>query len=166
MAFCRNCGTRLEDGTTFCPNCGTKVESEKKNNENFDFQEKINEFTDTPDSTAEFAPEDIEANKITSLFAYLGILFIVPLLAAKDSPYARFHTNQGIMLFIVDMALAAFNSVMNGIVRHFELFNVVTSIISAAISLLIFGLVVFGVYNAVSGKAKELPIIGKARIIK
>ena len=23
MAFCRNCGTQLQDGEAFCPNCGT-----------------------------------------------------------------------------------------------------------------------------------------------
>ncbi|MCQ2485411.1 MAG: zinc-ribbon domain-containing protein [Clostridia bacterium] len=166
MAFCRNCGTRLEDSAAFCPNCGAKVETEKKNNENFDFQEKINEITDTPDSTSEFAPEDIEANKITSLFAYLGILFIVPLLAAKDSPYARFHTNQGLILFIVNAALIAVTSFLSGICNYFAIIASVKSLVRLVISLVIFALIVFGVYNAVSGKAKELPVIGKFRIIK
>ena len=28
MAFCANCGAKLEDGTAFCGNCGTKVEGD------------------------------------------------------------------------------------------------------------------------------------------
>lgn len=162
MAFCRNCGNRLDDGAAFCPNCGTRVEAEAQKNNDFDFKEKINEFTDTPDTTAEYAAADIEANKITALFAYLGILFIVPLLAAKDSPYARFHTNQGIVLFIVNAALVAVTSVL----KEIDILNIIVSLVSLIVSLLVFGMLVFGVFNAVSGKAKELPIIGKFRILK
>lgn len=28
MAFCKNCGTKLEDGTKFCPKCGTSTEAD------------------------------------------------------------------------------------------------------------------------------------------
>ena len=27
MAFCTNCGSKLDDGVAFCPSCGTKVEA-------------------------------------------------------------------------------------------------------------------------------------------
>ena len=26
MAFCQNCGAKLEEGVRFCPNCGSAVE--------------------------------------------------------------------------------------------------------------------------------------------
>ena len=26
MAFCQNCGVKLEEGVKFCPNCGSAVE--------------------------------------------------------------------------------------------------------------------------------------------
>ncbi|MEI8042594.1 MAG: DUF4339 domain-containing protein [Verrucomicrobiota bacterium] len=44
---------------------------------------------ETPD------PADVDKNKIFAVLAYLGILFLVPLLAAKESRFARYHTNQG-----------------------------------------------------------------------
>jgi hypothetical protein len=40
-------------------------------------------------------PQDAQDNKIMAILAYLGLLFLVPFLAAKESPFARFHTNQG-----------------------------------------------------------------------
>jgi hypothetical protein len=43
---------------------------------------------------------DIEHNKIFAVLAYIGILFLVPLLAAPQSRFARYHTNQGIVLFL------------------------------------------------------------------
>ena len=59
-----------------------------------------------------FNSEDVQSNKVMGILAYFGILFLIPLLAAKDSQYARFHTNQGIVLFIFSVAL---NIISNGI---------------------------------------------------
>ena len=38
------------------------------------------------------------------VLSYLGILVFVPLIAGnKQSPYVRFHTNQGLVLFIASV---------------------------------------------------------------
>ena len=34
MAFCRNCGTKLEEGEKFCPSCGTQREEAAQNAQN------------------------------------------------------------------------------------------------------------------------------------
>jgi hypothetical protein len=52
----------------------------------------------------EVDPDDAEKNKIFGILAYL--VFFVPLLAAKDSPYAKYHANQGLVLFLVWISLA------------------------------------------------------------
>lgn len=39
--------------------------------------------------------------KILGAIAYLGILFLVPLLAKKDSDFCMFHAKQGLVLFII-----------------------------------------------------------------
>ena len=107
----------------------------------------------TPDSTSDYDPADVENYKIISLFAYLGILFIVPLLAGKDSKYARFHTNQGIILFIFSVILA-FLARFPHVGWIFSLAEVVTVIFA-----------ILGIINAVTGKTRELPLIGKFRIL-
>lgn len=154
MAFCRNCGTELPEEGAFCPNCGAAVQQQNEARGN-SFSDTINDLNNTPDTTAEFDPADIEANKILSLFSYLGILFLIPLLAAKDSKYARFHANQGIVLFIFSIA-----------VNLFRYIPYIGGILGGIGSLLTFVLAIIGIVNAVNGKAKELPVIGKIKLLK
>ena len=47
----------------------------------------------TPEAL-EVDAEDAEKNKVMGILAYLGILVLVPILAAKDSPFAKYHANQ------------------------------------------------------------------------
>ena len=68
-------------------------------------------FINTPDTTAQFDPQDIELNNRLSLLSYLGILVLVPIFLVKRSRFARFHANQGLVLLIAgivsDLALLA-----------------------------------------------------------
>ena len=97
--------------------------------------------------------KDVDDNKIMGVLAY--ILFLIPLLAAKESPFARFHTNQGFILFLFYIALC--------IIMVIPLIGWLIAILGY-----LFGFVCFimGIINALGGKMKELPLIGKFRIIK
>ncbi|MFH1078456.1 MAG: DUF4870 domain-containing protein [Patescibacteria group bacterium] len=55
-----------------------------------------------PSSAAHMAfdPKDIEENKILACLSYVGILFLIPLLAKKDSKFCQEHGKQGLVLFI------------------------------------------------------------------
>ena len=64
------------------------------------FEEKFSTINNTVDTTSEYDPQDIEENKFMAILAYFGILVIIPILAAKDSKFARFHSNQGLILCI------------------------------------------------------------------
>ena len=63
-------------------------------------------FLNTPDTTAEFDQQDIESNKIMAVLSYLGILWLIPMLAAKESKFAQYHVNQGIILTIAGIAVS------------------------------------------------------------
>jgi uncharacterized membrane protein len=63
-----------------------------------------------PQSTPPIAPQaplsdeqDIQQNKLWALLSYFGILFLIPLLAKKESKFAQFHAKQGLILFIADL---------------------------------------------------------------
>ena len=116
----------------------------------------------TQDYTSQFDPKDVAANKIYAVFAYFGILFLVPLLAAKDSPFAKFHTNQGIVIFICECIVSMIVSVMS----HFPVVGVLFSILGGLCSLVLFVAVIMGIVYAAQGQAKELPVIGKIKILK
>lgn len=115
-----------------------------------------------------FNSEDVQNNKVMGILAYFGILFLIPLLAAKDSQYARFHTNQGIVLFIFSVAL---NIIGNGIsfvisVTSFGILSFVGTLITGLIGLVCLAFAIVGIVNACSGEPKKLPIIGSITLYK
>ena len=91
---------------------------------------------------------DIESNKVMAILAYIWLLFLVPLLAAKDSKFAQFHAYQGISLFITWVIVNVI-----GMILPYTLSGLVT------IGVLV--LAIIGIMNAYQGKAKPLPLIGK-----
>lgn len=173
MAFCGNCGTKVEDGKKFCPECGTVMEAKAPQQQpqpqqqapqqaqpQVQYQQPV-QAQPAPntkggaDYTAQFDPADIEANKMMALLSYL--IFFIPLLVAKDSPYAKFHANQGLTLFLAGVIV----SIAGSIIPFLGWFLIlpIGCIIVAVLG-------VIGIINAWKGLAKELPIIGKIKLIK
>ena len=101
-----------------------------------------------------YTPEDIEKNKIMAGLAYL--LFFLPLIACPESKYARFHTNQSLLLLILGIA----GNVILGIIP------VIGWILLPVFSLGVLALFIMGLVNGFGGKAKRLPLIGKFDILK
>lgn len=99
--------------------------------------------------------KDVEANKIFAVLAYFGILFLIPLLAAKSSPFARFHTNQGFILFLawVVIAMIGWIPILGWLVALF-----------GSIALFVFS--IMGIINVLQGKMTKLPLIGQFEIYK
>ncbi|MBR5516040.1 MAG: zinc ribbon domain-containing protein [Clostridia bacterium] len=129
------------------------------------------EFTEE----CEFTEEDIKQNKLYAVLAYLGWLVFIPLLAAKESRFARYHTNQGLILVIISFVLVAISIVDFVLVLISSLCGLLllgliisalflTVILAVSVPLLIFQII--GIINAASGKAKSLPLIGKFKILK
>ncbi len=105
------------------------------------------------------ADPDVEKNKLMAIIGYIvPILFFVPLITdAKDSPFAKFHANQQLVLLLVAIAVNVVGSFIP-VVGWFLILPV------GAIALLV--LVVIGVLNASRGEMKPLPVIGSAELIK
>jgi len=104
--------------------------------------------------TALYTPEDIDKNKVIAALAY--ILFFLPLIVCPESPFGRFHANQGLLLLIVGVA----GSIVLSIIP------VIGWIVLPLFSLAVFVIAVIALVNTLNGKAKDLPVIGKYRIIK
>ncbi len=111
----------------------------------------VSVITDTADQTSSMDKNDIEKNKVMAILAYFGILVLIPILAAKDSKFAQFHANQGLLVFILSIAI----SILSAIVSFLGILSIAT-----------LALAIIGIVNAAQGKAKELPFIGKYRILK
>ena len=116
-----------------------------------------------------FNTEDVNGNKVFGILAYIGILFLVPLFAAKDSQYARFHTNQGLVLFIAEVILNIAAKIVIGIFSVASL-GLLAVPISIVLNLVVWafnlGFMILGIVHACSGEAKVLPVIGKITILR
>lgn len=109
--------------------------------------------------------EDIKQNKTMAGLAY--ILFFLPLIVCKDSRFGRFHANQGLLLLILSVAGYIAISIVTTILATitWRLFGFITLLYSIY-GLFIMAVAIYGLVNGLNGKVKELPVIGKYRIIQ
>lgn len=129
-------------------------------------EEKLSVINNTADTTAEFEQQDIEKNKFMAILAYFGILVLIPIFAAKDSKFARFHANQGLVLCIAAVLYSVAYSILSSLIvaiswRLYWLVSIV-----GLLGLIFLVWFVLGIINAAGGRAKELPFIGHFRLLK
>ena len=180
MAFCGKCGTQMNDGVKFCPGCGAPNEAaapvtpppeaqpaaQDPAPQQADFGAKMAALNNTADTTAEFEKADIEQNKAMAILAYFGPLVLIPILAAKNSKFARYHSNQGLVLLIAAVVYGIAYGILSTIIYAISWkLGFIVSIIGL-VGILFTVLAVIGIINAVNGRAKELPVIGKYKILK
>lgn len=177
MSYCKNCNKNYPDSVDYCSECGAQLEQGSASAENNgtsvgDVIENIvakakdifNNFNNTPDTTSEFDSNDIEENKIMAILAYLSWLVLIPLFVAKKSKFARFHCNQGIVLAIAGLVVSVVHVLVS--VLTLGLLEGIFGVVFGIIEVICVILSILGIVNAVMGKAKELPIVGKYRILK
>lgn len=160
MSFCRQCGAQMQDGAQFCPSCGTPVANAAPQ------PQPAFQAQHGPAGAEDFDPQDVAQNKVMAILSYFGILVLVPVFAAKESKYARFHANQGLALFICEAGYSVvygiIRNVLNAVSYHLSFITSILSLVYVAF----FVLWIIGVVNAASGKAKKLPVIGDFQILK
>lgn len=150
MGYCKKCGKALGDAARFCPVCGTKQDGAGNG----------------ADMMEQFDGADIADNRAMAALSYLGLLVLVPILAARESRFARFHAGQGLALLLVSAAYGIASGILASAVLavSWRLSFVVGMIRLAGLAFPV--LAVMGIVNAVNGQAKELPVIGKIRLFK
>lgn len=163
MAFCRQCGTQFEDGTRFCPSCGASVSARTE-----EARRAAPSYTPpvVPGAQGRGDIRDAQDNKAMAILAYISFLVFIPMFAAKESKFARFHANQGLVLFIIEAAYGILYAILSAIIFaiSWRLLFIVTIIGILSIAFLV--LAIIGIVNASKGEKKELPVIGKIRILK
>lgn len=164
MKYCSKCGAEMEDSCVTCPKCGANDFKGAAKNAAEEIKSTI---ANTADYTDEYTAEDIEAGKLWSALAYFGITFWLPMVLCPDSKFGKFHANQSLILFIVGAALGIVSGIVGAILGIIPVLGgLLATIISLLINVITLFYFIFGIVNTFMGKAKELPIIGKFRIIK
>jgi uncharacterized membrane protein len=102
---------------------------------------------------------DVENNKALAIVGYIvPILFFIPLLTeANTSPFAKFHSNQQLLLLLACIAVQIVG-MMIPIIGWF--------LILPFGSLALIVIAIIGIINAAKGEMKKLPLIGGFELIK
>lgn len=180
MAFCGKCGSQINDTEKFCPQCGAPVAAPAAQSSQFkppvyeqpaekkaDFSSKVASFNNTADTTDSFDAKDVTDNKAMGILAYFGPLCFIPMFAAKGSKFARFHANQGLILLIACAAYYIAGAILSAILLAISWrLYFISAIIYWVAAVFFTVLAVLGIINAAKGRAKELPLIGKIKILK
>lgn len=167
MAKCPKCQAELDENVKVCPQCGGNIGA------------KID--VSVQDKTSEFDATDIQNNKVMGVLAYLSWLVLVPIFGAKDSKFAKFHANQGLVLAICEIAWALVFGILAGIFAPNAYEQVAIALGQFSIKGLLSGLfgiicgvgelaflacAVMGIVAAAQGQAKTIPFFGKFKILK
>ncbi|MBR6331903.1 MAG: zinc-ribbon domain-containing protein [Dehalococcoidales bacterium] len=160
MAFCKNCGNKVSDNASFCGNCGKpidkKAEEPKESNQN----------TSSNDTQANKPAASNSKDPITmAVMAYLGPLVLVPIFGAKGDSFIRFHANQGLIVFIIEILWWIILEVYGKLPYMFILSVLYDLIYYGGICVFLL-MAILGVISIVKGEEKELPVIGSIRILK
>lgn len=162
MAFCSKCGAQVEDGTGFCPSCGAPIGTPQQGQQQYQQPQY-----QAPPQYYQTPVDDVSANKGMAVLAYIGILVLIPIFAAKNSPFARYHSNQGLVLFIAEVAYSILKAIIVAIFAAISytlgnIFNIILGL--ASIAFLVFA--IMGIVNAARGEAKPIPLFGGITILK
>jgi uncharacterized membrane protein/ribosomal protein L40E len=174
MDYCPKCGAYIPDGETKCVACGYDTAEKKK--------EETKNTWDYGGAAAQAAPEnsgeqqsytgtvlddipferkrestfdDAVENRGMAALCYFGPLFVIPLVTRRSSRFVRYHANQGLVLFLLELLVdfCAIIPVIGGL----------CSVVGGILALVGF---VCGLTNALGGKMSPLPFIGNISILK
>lgn len=108
-----------------------------------------------------------QMRKGMAILSYFGILVLIPIFAAKNDPFARFHANQGLVLFVIMAVCNIIANVLNGFL--IEISPILVLAVSAIFGIITLALCIFaliGIIRAIKGQTKPLPLIGGIKILK
>lgn len=97
--------------------------------------------------------KEVEEGIVWAIIGYLGILFLVPLLAKKDNKFALYHAKQGLVLFIAEIVIWIAAVILAFI-------PIIGWLVALVLWILLLVMFIMGIVNAATGKYKALPVIG------
>ena len=149
MEFCGSCGAQVPEDANVCPGCGAGIGQAPA--------------YEAPEVVVDEA-KDASDNKLMGILGY--VFFLIPIITgdAKKSPFVKFHTNQGMILWAAGIAYSILFTIVSIIFSGilFTILSLVLSIFALVIG--VFG--ILGIINAAKGEKKELPLVGGFDLIK
>ncbi len=146
----------------------------KKEIKGIALNDRFQEFIKTKDKSHQFGKKEIEKGKLMAVLSY--IFPPLPYFVEKENRFVRFHVVQGMNLMIVYIVYYFLSILLTNLIKVPKAlyYNSITYRITpwwvswplASIKLFFVIIVIIAIINACAGKAAELPVIGKIKILK
>lgn len=120
-------------------------------------------MVETNQEIAQFDSQDVEKNKVLAIVGYIfPILFFIPLVTeAKNSVYAKFHSNQQLIFLIFGFAGGVGLSIITAILAFIPVMgHMMAMLLLPVFWFACLAFMIIGIINAANGAAKKLPVIG------
>ncbi len=97
---------------------------------------------------------DVEDNKVIAAIGYITVLCLVPLMMAKDSPFAQHHAKQGLVLFIAEVVIFFLNGILAFI-------PIIGWLVAVVLNVGVVVLALMGIMKSLQGEKWEMPLLGQ-----
>ena len=84
VMFCRNCGKEINDDVSFCPNCGCPARMVEKNQQYYDYEERLGKYET-------FSLAGFIISLLSIIITFFGIM---PIISLALSMIGLKHANQ------------------------------------------------------------------------
>ena len=130
--------------------------------------------TTAPKAEGKYTDKEIKEGKSIAWLSYFGLLALIPYFAQKENKYTHAHAIRGLNLLIVDVAWGVLMTILTSVIHepayiygYFVGYSTPwwLNLISAAGYIFICVVSIMGIVYACSGKVKDLPLVGKIKII-
>lgn len=185
MKTCPSCNAVMDDSTLFCTSCGTKIDAApaqqapvnpapayqppangdpgyapQGNPAPFTPAPGANFVADPTDHTAEFAPEDVSANKPFAMLVYIGgiVGLLIALFLKKESAYLDFHIRQAVKIYLTEVLSSTLCALLSCLVLPMIALPIIIII------LLVVRIICF--FNVAKGLSKEPAIVKSLDFLK
>lgn len=97
--------------------------------------------------------------KVITILDYIGVFCLLGLFIEKNNEDVRFHTNQGLILLILEILVGGVTAVL-GFLRFIPIVGWILGLVSSILWLICLLFAILGIVNAAQGQRRPLPIIG------
>ncbi len=105
-------------------------------------------------------------DKVMGVLCYIPFVCLIPIILG-GSPFVRYHANQGLVLFIVDLILGTLIGICCGVISFIPVIGpIIAGVAGGLFGLIILVFVLCGIVHVVNGETKPLPGIGAITLLK
>lgn len=124
----------------------------------------VNEYVkDVKDFSKNYTDKEKSEGVFFGILSYLSVLCLIPYFLENKNNFVKFHAKQGLNLFLLEIIVGVCASILV-VLLLFLSFAVV--LVRDIIECIFFVVSIIGIINVVQGKARELPIVNKIKIVK